>query len=249
MVGDAHAPHPWRLSRAEAAALQRRLAQQVVLAPLPASGPGTPAVAAGLDAAYSADGSRAWAAAVVMDRGMRVIGLSIAEGEPDSPYAPGYLAFREGRLLLEALALVAPSPDLLFVDGHGVVHERGLGLASHVGLLAGIPAIGVAKTPFHAIDRSPGPERGAACILTKEWGAQGAAVRLKARSKQVYVSPGHLVDLPSAMELALAWSTGRRRVPEPLAAAHTVSVLARATAAGVPEAERALADLRAEVVA
>lgn len=241
--------HPWRVSRPEAAAIQLRLAQQLVMAPLPAEGPGSPRVAAGLDAAYGPDGSRAWAAAVAMGRDMRVLGVAIAEGEPDAPYAPGYLAFREGRLLLEALARLAPAPDLLFIDGHGVVHERGCGLASHVGLLAGIPAIGVAKTPFHAIDRSPGPERGDVCVLTKEWGAQGAAVRLKTRSKQVYVSPGHLVDLPSAIDLALAWSTGERRVPEPLAAAHTASVLARAAAEGIPEAARVLDTMRAGVVA
>jgi len=242
-------PHPWRLSRAEAAEVQRRLARRVVLAPLAAVGPGAPVVAAGLDAAYDRAGTRAWAAAVAMGRDMRVLEVAIAEGEPDAPYAPGYLAFREGRLLLQALAQLALAPELLFVDGHGVVHERGCGLASHVGLLAGIPAVGVAKTPFHAIDRSPGPERGDVYVLTKEWGAQGAAVRLKTRSKQVYVSPGHLVDLPSAIDLALAWSTGRRRVPEPLAAAHTVSVLARAAAEGVPEAARALGKMRAEVVA
>jgi deoxyribonuclease V len=52
-------------------------------------------------------------------------------------------------------------------------------------------------------------------------------MRLKSRSNPVYVSPGHLVDLPSAIALALMWSTGRHRVPEPLSAAHTVSVEAR----------------------
>ncbi|MDI6692180.1 MAG: endonuclease V [Anaerosomatales bacterium] len=232
--------HPWRVSRREAADIQRRLAALVLQTPLPASGDDSPSLAAGLDAAYALDGSRAWAAAVVVDRAFRVRDIAIVDGEPDSPYAPGYLAFREGRLLLDALGALSVAPDVVFVDGHGVVHERRLGLASHVGVLSGVPTVGVAKTPFHAVDRSPGLERGEALVLTKEWGAQGAAVRLKTGSKQVYVSPGHLTDLESAIALSLAWSTGRRRVPEPLALAHTASVLARNAARGIEEAATAL---------
>lgn len=236
--------HPWRVSRDEAAYLQRRLAMFVIQAPLPASGPGSPPLAAGLDAAYAPDGSTMWAAAVAMDRGFRILDVAVVEGEPDSPYAPGYLAFREGRLLLAALRSLRSTPDVVFVDGHGVVHERGLGLASHIGVLTGVPTIGIAKTPFHAIDRSPGPGRGEALVLTKEWGGHGAALRLKSRAKQVYVSPGHLTDLDSAIALALEWSTGHRRVPEPLALAHTASVLARNAARGIPEAEVALRTLK-----
>ncbi len=204
----------------------------MVLQPLPAEGPGSPALAAGVDVGYTKDGARAWAAAVVMDRRFSVVSTSVAEGKPDAPYAPGYLAFREGRLTLEALLGLEVEPDLIFLDSHGVVHERGLGLASHIGVLLGMPTIGVPKTPFHAIDHEPGPHRGDHYVLTKEWGAQGASVRLKAGSKPVYVSPGHLVDLPSALALALAWSSGRHRVPEPLSAAHTMSVRARNEATG-----------------
>jgi deoxyribonuclease V len=225
--------HPWRVPLSEAAAIQERLAAQVVLRPLPSIGPGAPLVAAGVDVGYSKDGSRAWAAAVVMDRRFRVVASAVVPGEPDGPYAPGYLAFREGRLTLEALEALDVTSDLVFLDGHGVVHERGLGLASHVGVLLGVPTIGVPKTPFHAIDHLPGPQRGDFYVLTKEWGAQGASIRLKAGVKPVYVSPGHLVDLDSAIALALAWSSGHRRVPEPLAAAHTMSAHARNTGLGI----------------
>ena len=219
--------HPWRVSRDEAAAIQAQLAAQVMLRPLPAEGPGSPRFAAGVDVAYAKDGSHAWASAVVLDRRFRLVAAGVAEGEPDGPYAPGYLAFREGRLTLEALLRLEVEPHLVFFDGHGVVHERGLGLASHLGVLLGVPTVGVPKTPFHAIDHDPGPGRGDHYVLTKEWGAQGASVRLKRGVKPVYVSPGNLVDLPSALALALVWSSGRHRVPEPLALAHTRSVEAR----------------------
>ncbi|HEY5541094.1 MAG TPA: endonuclease V [Coriobacteriia bacterium] len=225
--------HPWRVSREAAADIQRRLARLVELGPLPADGPGSPLIAAGVDVAYAKDGSRAWATAVAMNRRFEVVSASVVEGEPDSPYAPGYLAFREGRLTVEALLGLGVKPEVVFLDSHGVVHERGLGLASHVGVLLGVPTIGVPKTPFHSIDHLPGPARGDHYVLTKEWGAQGASVRLKAGVKPVYVSPGDLVDLPSALALALAWSSGRHRVPEPLSAAHTMSVHARNAGTGV----------------
>ena len=225
--------HPWRVSLAEAAAIQQRLASEVELCPLPASGPGAPKLAAGVDVGYSKDGARAWAATVVMDERFRVLSSAVLEGEPDAPYVRGYLAFREGRLTVEALLALEVEPDVVFFDGHGVVHERGLGLASHVGVLLGVPAVGVPKTPFHAIDHLPGMQRGDYYVLTKEWGAQGASIRLKTGVKPVYVSPGNLVDLESAIALALAWSSGQRRVPEPLGAAHTLSVRSRNAAAGI----------------
>ena len=225
--------HPWRVSLAEAAAIQQRLATEVVLRPLPASGPGAPKLAAGVDVGYTKDGSRAWAAAVVMDEGFLVLSSAVVEGEPDAPYVRGYLAFREGRLTLDALLALEIEPDVVFFDGHGVVHERALGLASHVGVLLGVPTVGVPKTPFHAIDHMPGMQRGDYYVLTKEWGAQGASIRLKAGVKPVYVSPGNLVDLKSAIAIALAWSSGQRRVPEPLGAAHTLSVRSRNAAIGI----------------
>lgn len=225
--------HPWRVTRAEAEGIQVRLARLVELRGLPAEGAGSPRIAAGVDVAYANDGTRAWAIAVAMDRSSCEVATSIVDGEPDSLYAPGFLAFREGRLTVEALLALELDPDVVFLDGHGVVHERGLGLASHAGVLLGIPTIGVPKTPFHAIDHMPGPHRGDHYVLTKEWGAQGASVRLKAGAKPVYVSPGNLVDLPSALALSLAWSSGRHRVPEPLSAAHTRSVRTRNAATGV----------------
>ena len=225
--------HAWKVTPDEAEAIQTRLAGQVVLEPLPALGEGAPRRAAGVDVGYNKDGSLAWAAAVVLERAERsqpvftVVERVVVPGEPDMPYRTGLLAFREGRLTIAALEALQTEPDLVFCDGHGVVHERAFGLASHVGVLLGIPAVGVPKTPFHAVERQPGLERGDFVLYTKEWGAEGAAIRLRAGTKPVYVSPGHLVDLPSAIALALAWSSGRHRVPEPLSAADTLSKLAR----------------------
>jgi len=216
--------HPWRVSTGRAEAIQRRLAAHVRLVPFPPTGATR---AAGVDVAYSKDGRRAWAAAVVMSRDFQVVEEQVISGVPDRSYAPGLLAFREGALTVAVLERLASRPDVVFLDGHGTVHERGLGLASHIGVLLDVPTVGVPKTPFHAIDHLPAEERGSYYVLTKEWGAQGASLRLRTGVKPVYVSPGHRTDLPSATRLCLEWSTGRHKVPEPLAAAHTASVRAR----------------------
>ena len=95
--------HAWRVSRLQAAEIQRVLAPRVELRALPTDGPGSPLIAAGVDVAYAKTGPAAWAAAVAMDRHFKVVSACVIEGEPDAEYAPGYLAFREGRLSIEAL--------------------------------------------------------------------------------------------------------------------------------------------------
>ena len=227
MRTDSSIAHSWDADDDTARRIQCSLARRVRLETFPGEGNRAPALAAGVDVGYSKDGMRAWAAAVVMDRAFRVLEDAVVPGRPDRPYSPGFLAFREGRLTLEALERLSIDPDVVFLDGHGVVHERGLGLASHVGVLLGVPTVGVPKTPFHAVEELPALERGSTLVYTKEWGAQGAAVRLRSGVKPVYVSPGHLVDLDSAIALCLDWSTGRHKVPEPLQAADTLSRVAR----------------------
>ena len=86
--------HPWAAPLDEAAAIQRRLAKLVSLRPVPADGPDAPRIAAGVDVGYTKDGSHAWAVAVVMDPRFAVLETAVVEGQPDLPYAPGYLAFR-----------------------------------------------------------------------------------------------------------------------------------------------------------
>eukprot|EP00002_Diphylleia_rotans_P014645 TRINITY_DN2852_c0_g1_i6.p1 TRINITY_DN2852_c0_g1~~TRINITY_DN2852_c0_g1_i6.p1 ORF type:complete len:198 (-),score=37.71 TRINITY_DN2852_c0_g1_i6:493-1086(-) len=69
-------------------------------------------------------------------------------------YIPGFLAFREVEHLQKlCVDLQSESPELypqvIFVDGNGVLHPRGLGLASHLGVLVDTPTIGVGKTFFN----------------------------------------------------------------------------------------------------
>ena len=74
--------------------------------------------------------------------------------ELDQPYVPGFLAFREIPSLLplfEKLKAKKPElwPDVILVDGNGIIHQNRFGLACHLGVLLGTPTIGCGKTFFY----------------------------------------------------------------------------------------------------
>ena len=85
---------------------------------------------------------------------------AVARGQTLFPYVPGYLSFRETPAGLEALSKLRVMPDLLLCDGHGLAHPRRFGLASHLGVLADLPTIGVAKSLLVGTHDELSPERG-----------------------------------------------------------------------------------------
>ena len=109
--------------------------------------------------------------------------------------------------------------DLLLVDAHGVAHPRRFGLACHLGLALDLPTIGVAKSLLVGEPDPLDTARGAAAPLWHRGEVVGAAVRTRTGISPVYVSVGHRVSLPTAVELALR-AVRRFRVPEPTRQAH-----------------------------
>jgi deoxyribonuclease V len=204
-------PHePWPADEAEALRQQLALRERVEPAgPLP-----TVRTAAGLDVSYDEETGRAVAAVVVLDLAtLTVVEAATATGEVSFPYVPGLLAFRELPTLADALERLAVTPDVLVCDGYGVAHPRRFGLACHVGVLTGLPAFGVAKTPFTAAHAQPGPGRGDWSPLTEDGEVLGRVLRTQPKVKPVFVSVGHRVDLDTATALTLALSP-RFRLPE-----------------------------------
>lgn len=202
---------------AEARRIQERLRGRVRAS----GGPVRPRLIAGADLAYRADGSRAWAAVVVVSMpDGAVVETATASGRPGFPYVPGLLSFREGPLLLEAFARLRRRPDLALFDGQGLAHPRGFGLACHMGVLLDVPSVGCAKSRLVGEHDEPGPERGDWAPLRFQGRIVGAVVRTRAGVRPVYVSPGHRVGLARARACVLACS--RFRVPEPIRLAEAV---------------------------
>jgi deoxyribonuclease V len=125
-------------------------------------------------------------------------------------------------VLIEVLASLKERLDLLFLDGQGIAHPRGFGLASHVGLWLGLPSIGCAKTRLVGEHRPVERRRGSFSRLCFEGRMVGAAVRTRTDVKPIYVSPGDQISIRSAVRLALAACKGYR-IPEPIRRAHQLA--------------------------
>lgn len=139
------------------------------------------------------------------------------------PYVPGLLAFREAPAVLAALARLAAPPDLLFVDGQGVLHPRRFGIACHLGVTLDLPSIGVAKSRLvGATEAALGAEAGASVALRDQGEVVGALLCTRARAKPLCVSVRHRVSLETALALVRAAGRGFR-LPEPTRRAHRLA--------------------------
>lgn len=207
----------WPRSLAQARELQERLRGQVVAE----DKFGVLCKAAGVDAHCDAD--HVWAAAVVMSLpSLAIVGCARAPRPLAFPYVPGLLSFREAPAIIDALRQLSEKPDLLLVDGQGLAHPRRFGLACHLGVLADLPAIGVAKSRLVGAYEEPGTERGAWTPLIDGGETIGAVLRTRRAVRPVFVSIGHRICLQTAIDLVLR-CTGRFRLPEPIRAADRLS--------------------------
>jgi deoxyribonuclease V len=211
-------PARWPRTVAEAEAEQDRLRPLVVTTGDPA-----PRTVAGLDVAYQPGGDRLVAAVVVLRADdLTVVESATSPGRAAFGYVPGLFAFRELPALLAALESLRTAPDLLVCDGQGLAHPRRFGLACHLGVLTGLPAVGVGKTRLVGSHDEPGPRRGDAADLLDAGEVVGRVLRTRDGVKPVYVSVGHRIGLDAACRLTLRL-TPRYRLPETTRAADHLS--------------------------
>jgi deoxyribonuclease V len=208
--------HSWQLSATEAVEMQRRLAASV----LRGGEILKPHYIAGVDVSISRTRKVATGAVVVFEYpGLRLVEVSVTHGEVEFPYVPGLLSFREAPILLRVCRALEVSPDLVLVDGQGIAHPRRIGLASHLGLFLDVPTIGCAKSRLCGRHEMPGIEPGNYTDLIDRDEIIGAVLRTKARTKPVYISIGHKIDLAVAVHWILECCKGYR-LPEPVRLAH-----------------------------
>jgi deoxyribonuclease V len=202
--------HPWDVSAEEAVALQQRLRALVVREN--GFDPTRAQTIAGIDASYR---DKAYAAIVVLALpDLAVVEQAVAERETPFPYVPGLLSFREAPAVLDALEKLTTRPDVLMFDGQGIAHPRRLGIAAHLGVYLGVPSIGCAKSRLTGSYAEPGPSLGDTSPLMSGREQIGVALRSKPRTNPLFVSIGHLIDLPTAIEFVLRTLRGYR-LPEP----------------------------------
>lgn len=209
----------WPQTAAEAIAHQQQLRSQVItedrLGPV--------ARLAGVDVGFEAGGSITRAAVAVLRwPGLELQEQAIARRPTTFPYIPGLLSFREIPAILEALAQLSTPPDLLLCDGQGIAHPRRLGIACHLGLLADLPSIGVAKSRLVGKHGEVPQERGAWEPLMDRREMIGAVLRTRPKTKPLYISSGHRISLTTAIAWVMNCTT-RYRLPETTRWAHRLA--------------------------
>lgn len=233
--------HDWQLTRQEAVALQKQLREQVRIQPLDRE----VRLIAGCDISFNKFSDVVYAGIVVLRLPeLETVARATTVTRAPFPYVPGLLSFRETPALLEAWEKLDVAPDVVMLDGQGLAHPRRFGIACHFGLLVGLPTIGCAKTVLVGQYDEPDERAGSYSLMTHKGETVGAAVRTKDRVAPVYISPGHLIDLPGAITLALraarvpeaggdvAPAKSRYRIPEPTRQAHLLVNEIRRQAAG-----------------
>ena len=235
MSGGFH--HSWKVSPARAVSLQKQISSRIIEKPLhhPVR------LIAGVDAALAPAKDKIVAVVVLLQLqdpwlpeqdalpspDFTVLEQQHAWAELTFPYIPGLLSFREAPVVLRALKKLRHQPDLVILDAQGKAHPRRAGLASHVGLLTGLPCVGGAKSRLTGQHRQPGPAKGcSADLLDKDGQVIGRVLRTRRDVKCLYVSVGHLVSLDQAAAIVLALAHPYR-LPQPTRLAHLLAAKLR----------------------
>jgi deoxyribonuclease V len=210
--------HPWDVTPREAVKIQRALCVKLRLGEGGFSG--HLRHVGGADISYTRGDDRFFAAVVILEwPSLRTVEEATHAEKVTFPYVPGLLSFREGPPLIRVFEKLKRVPDVVFFDGQGIAHPRGIGLASHMGILLNVASVGCAKTKLVGEYGEVGEAVGDYAELVFEGRAVGAVVRTKEKVKPIYVSQGHRVGLRQSIRLALSCCRGYR-IPEPVRQAH-----------------------------
>lgn len=211
--------HRWDLSVDEMKETQRELAKRIVLEDQ------FDAIRyiAGVDMALNELSGKARAAVVLLSfPELTILEQHVYEEPLRMAYVPGLLSFRELPCVLGALEQLKQRPDLVMVDGQGIAHPRGLGIAAHLGVWTRLPSVGCAKSILVGKHEPVGEEVGDWQPLVYHHKTIGAALRTRVKVKPMFISPGNKISLESSIKYVLACGRGYR-LPEPTRLADKLS--------------------------
>lgn len=213
------AMHSWPTDVASAREVQETLRSRVIREDALAA----VRYVAGVDVGFEDKGRTTRAAVAVLEfPGLALHDQAISRSPTRFPYIPGYLSFRELPAVLLALDQLTVMPDLLLCDGQGLAHPRRFGLACHLGVVTDIPSVGVAKSRLIGVHDELPPEKGQWLPLMHKGETIGAVVRSRSKVSPLYVSLGHRISLPTAIDYVLRCTT-RYRLPETTRWAHRLA--------------------------
>ena len=181
----------------------------------------TPEIIAGVDAAFAGDKIVAVATLYEYPELKHLHDASSIE-KIRFPYIPGMLSFREGHAIVNAVKRLNIKPDVILFDGQGIAHPKGIGIASHIGVILDISTIGCAKSRLVGEFKEPDTTRGSMAYLYYKGMKVGAVLRTRSNVRPVFVSPGHMIDIDSSIEIVMK-CVSKYRIPEPLRRADWLS--------------------------
>jgi deoxyribonuclease V len=209
--------HPWEVTAEQAEAIQCRLASRIAAEPDRPLGEWSlvaGAVVAGRAAAVAVMDIARWALVETARVEFACSG--------DACYQRGLMAFAFGPPLLSAFSKIESQADIALFRAHGRAHPRRLGMASHLGFLLGVPSVGCGEALLCGELVAPGAERGDWAPVTDGSEIIGAAVRTRAGSRPLFVSPGYRMSVREAVQVAMR-CVREHRLPEPLRQARLIA--------------------------
>lgn len=149
---------------------------------------------------------------VVCDKDMEIVEKKYAVLNAQIPYVPGFLFYREGPAIIAAFNKLKQKPDVLMVDGNGILHPCRIGMASHVGVVLNMATIGSTKNLMC------GNVREGKVYVEKE--IRGFELKTREYANPIYVSPGHKISLGKSLDIVKGSLKPPHKLPEPLHLAH-----------------------------
>jgi deoxyribonuclease V len=212
--------HDWNVSPKEAVEIQKELKEKVDIRPLKKP----IRTIAGADVSLNLYSKDIYVGIIVLSYPeLEPLEYAVVKSETHFPYIPGLLSFREIPALIDCFEKLKVKPDLVMLDGQGIAHPRRLGVATHFGIVAGVPTIGCGKSRLYGEFVTPeNPGSAVDIVDPKTSEVIGKAFKSKLRSNPLIISPGHLVSVEQSLEVVKTSLRGYR-LPEPTRLAHNLT--------------------------